>query len=224
MAVGMRSMMQAIAAAVVALALAACSTSSGSAPPAETAQSSPSFGQKVENLLLLGDTNPPPAKTAEEQDKTKVFCPELAIQPGTASYQLFLAGHTGDPFSQRYQARFGRLARECNVNGNSVTIRIGFAGRLIVGPKGDSGQTLTLPIRIVLLDYDDKPVFSRLEQVAVSIPPASGGADFSQIVTSDAIPLPPDRMAGWRLRIGFDTGKAEKPARGGHHRRAHKAG
>src|SRR6185437_16804723 len=85
MGVGTRGIMQAIAAATMALGLAACSTSSSSAPPAGTAQSSPSFGQKVENMLLLGDANPPPAKTLEEQDKTKVFCPELAIQPGTAS-------------------------------------------------------------------------------------------------------------------------------------------
>jgi hypothetical protein len=219
MRVGKGGMMQAIAAAIVALGLAACSTSGSSAPPAATAQSAPSFGQKVENRLLLGDTNPPPAKSPAEQDKTKVFCPELAIQPGTAAYQLYLAGHDADPFSLRYQARFGRLARECNVDGQTVTIRIGFAGRVLVGPKGESGQTMTLPIRIVLLDYADKPVFSRLEQVAVPIPAGSGGADFSQILTTDPIPLPPDRMAGWRLRIGFDSGKAEKPARGHRHAR-----
>jgi hypothetical protein len=222
MAIGKGDIMKPIAAVIMTLALAACSTTPSTPPPSGAAAPAPSFGQKVANLLSSGTTNPTPEEVAEE--KMRVFCPEFAIQPGTAAYQLYEPRHENDPFSLRYQARFGKLARECDVTGTTVTLKIGFAGRALVGPKGSGGTTLTLPVRLVLLDNDDKPVFSRLEQVAVAIPPGSGGADFSRIVTSDPIPIPPARLAGWKLRIGFDTGPAARPAHGARHPRARRHG
>ena len=212
-------MMRAIPAMILALGLAACSTAGDAPAPAAADGGAPSFGQKVTNLLLLGDANAGPAPAVGSDQKEQVFCPEIGVQPGTAAWQSGASGAVAaDPFSVRYQGRFGKLVRACDV------IRIGFAGRVVVGPKGESGTTQTLPVRIVLLDNDDKPVFSRLERVAVAIPPGAGGADFAQVVQTDSMPIPPDHMSGWRLKIGFDTAAAKAPAKGGRHRRARHAG
>jgi hypothetical protein len=202
-------------AATVGLALCTAACSSGP-PSAATADTSPSFGQKLENLVLLGTTNPSPAPPREF--KADVDCPTVDLQPGTAAYQLYVPGHQGDAYQLRYQARFGQFARECDVSGNQVTIRIGVSGRLVVGPKGNGGTTLTLPVRVALLNVHDRPVFSKLTPVAVSLAAGQGGADFREVVTVPAMPVPKDRLYGWYIRVGFDTGAATAPAK---HRRRH---
>lgn len=195
----------------LALGTAACSEG----PSGPAAGSSPSFGQKLENLVLLGTTNPAPA--LPRQFKAEVDCPVVELQPGTAAYQLYVPGHQGDAFQLRYQARFGQFARECDVNGDQVTIRVGISGRLVLGPQGQSGTTLTLPVRVALLDFHDQPAFSKLTPITVTIPPGKGGEDFREVVVVPPFTVPKNRLSGWYIRVGFDTGAAAKPARG-HHR------
>lgn len=204
-----------VMAAAFGLALSAAGCSSTPPAPA-AADSSPSFGQKLENLVLLGTTNPSPAPPREF--KTEVDCPVVELQPGTAAYQLYVPGHQGDAFQLRYQARFGEFARECDVSGDQVTVRIGVSGRLVLGPKGESGTTLTLPVRVALLDFHDQPAFSKLVPISVTIPPGRGGEDFREVVVVPPMTVPKNRLHGWYIRVGFDTAAA-KPERHRRHGR-----
>jgi hypothetical protein len=214
---GRTSVVAALAAVGLAMGLAGCS--SGPSAGAGSANASPSLGQKIQNLVLLGETNPPPIPPAQGP-KVEVSCPPVDIQAGTGAYQLYEAGHQGDAFHLRYQARFGTFARECNVSGNLVTMRIGVSGRLILGPAGEAGRTIAVPVRVALLDYDDKPVFSKLTVLQVAIPAGSGGEDFREVVETQPLPIPAGRMYGWNVRVGFDT-KAAAPAHKASRRRVH---
>jgi hypothetical protein len=206
--------------AALGLALGTAGCSSPPPPPGSVAAATPSLGEKIQNLVLLGSTNPPPAPPASGP-KVEVSCPSVDILPGTGAYQLYVAGHQGDPFNLRYQARFGQFARQCDVAGDQVTIRVGISGRVVVGPKGEAGHTLSVPVRIALLDYDDKPVFSKLTTIAVSIPAGSGGEDFREVIEVPPMAIPHGRLYGWSIKVGFDAkGSAATTPRERH--RAHR--
>ena len=50
----------------------------------------------------------------------------------------------------RYQAGLSQTARECKLNGQTLTMRVGIQGRIILGPAGGPGQ-IELPIRLAVV-------------------------------------------------------------------------
>jgi hypothetical protein len=190
---------------------------------ASTAASRASWFGDVASSLGLGSKS---EDAASEPLSLDVTCPSVDVPSGTATYQLFERVGQTEMTDLRYQGYFRRFARECKAEGDNVSIRVGVAGRLVTGPKGASGQTLELPIRFVLADTDDKPVVSRLVKVKVTIPANEGGEEFQQVEELGPIPMPPGRLSGWKLMVGFDVKaapaekKRAKP-RVAHHPRPH---
>jgi hypothetical protein len=189
---------------------------------AATAASQASWFGDVFSSIGLSPKSDAPA----EAESLDVNCPSVDVPSGTATYQLFERAGQTEMTDLRYQGYFRRFARECKAEGDNVSIRVGVAGRLVTGPKGASGQTLELPIRFVLADTDDKPVVSRLVKVKVSIPANEGGEEFQQVEDLGPIPMPPGKLNGWKLLVGFDVKAApaeKKPARPrvAHHPRRH---
>jgi hypothetical protein len=169
-------------------------------------------GGFLENLFSSSGADDS-AQTTTEAEPPDVNCPPIEIPPGTAAYQVYDRGGQGDPNSLAYQARFSRFARQCTAApGSQVDIRAGVAGRLVIGPKGNAGRTIEVPVNLTLTDDGEKQLVSRTVKVRVDVPAGAGGADFQHVEDLGAFPIPPRKMAGWHLRIGFDVEKA-KPER-----------
>ena len=134
-------------AVMTALSLAGCSSLGSSG----NSSSSNSFA----NLLFLQTTNPEPAKGPQVQPNFN--CPSIEVQPGAASYQVYAPGKEENAESVRYQTSFRQYARECEALGAEAGIRIGVIGRVVVGPQGTAGQTVEVPVRVSLVDDDNKP-------------------------------------------------------------------
>jgi len=176
-------------ACIALLALAGCASGDSSGT------------DKLANVLFLGSANPPPAPAAT----TEIDCPRVEIQPGTSSIQLFERGKDGDAHSLRYQASFGNLARECSDQGSEIGVRIGLTGRVIVGPKGTTGNSLPLPIRVALVDTDSNPKISRLFNISAAIPSGQTNVDFQLIEDLGSVPKSETGFSRWRILVGFDS-------------------
>lgn len=200
--------------ALLGLSLIGCSSSlldsspEPAAKPAPTAPS-PSFGDRISSLF--GSTKPQPQMpsgsgqtAAAPAGGTEIECPVVEIRTGTST--LSVSGTAGDATALRYQATLGRTARECTTNAGTLNMKVGVQGRVILGPGGGPGQ-LDLPLRYAVVKEGPEPktIISKLNRVAVTIPPEQGNVPFTHVEEALSVPLPPqNELDAYVIYIGFD--------------------
>ena len=79
----------------------------------------------------------------------------------------------------RYQVGIGQTARECKLNGTTLTMRVGVQGRVILGPAGGRADRLPLRLAVVHEGPQPKTIFTKLNRVPVTIPPGDGNVQFT---------------------------------------------
>jgi hypothetical protein len=140
------------------------------------------------------------AAQAQELD-----CPQVEVQDGTAAIRV--GGQ--DNQSVRYQFEVTQTARECKVEGAQFAIKVGVAGRLLVGPAGSAGS-YSAPVRIVVRnDTTSKPVISKLYKVEATADAASNLQAPFQLV-SEPLLLPYEHKwadQDYTVLVGFDSAK-----------------
>ncbi len=94
-------------------------------------------------------------------------CPNVEIRDGTEFMPVFKPGKFGDPSQIMFQASVQRVARDCDMDGETLRIRVGVAGRVLSGPTGATGAS-NVPVRIAVI-VGDKVVYSKLHQAAVDV-------------------------------------------------------
>ncbi len=170
------------------------------------AQPAPGVGSPVHNALF-GQPVPEGQQTLHAN-----LCPRVEIRDGSAVWRQ---GGDG-PTELRYQGTITDLARECRIDGQTMTIRVGIEGRVLVGPKGDGGR-VSLPIRIAVTKGLSTPVWTRLYQVPIEIPAGSPNVAFTQVEDQVSFPLPePSDLATYIVFVGFDNQapQPDRPRRG----------
>lgn len=134
------------------------------------------------------------------------YCPPVHIRPGTESFVVYERGHEDDPAYVRYQASITQTARECQVLGpDTLSIKVGIAGRVTAGPKGGPGNA-TLPLRIAVVKQAGSAVFySEAFKTAVAVAAPTYAADYSQVIEQVTVKVGPgDRDL--IVYVGFDEG------------------
>jgi hypothetical protein len=167
----------------------------------------------------LGPIGTPPAPAGDAQVKatqgglpSDYDCPTVTIRTGASAWQLS-AGP--GPTNVRYQGALGQLARECAVLGETMTIRVGIEGRVLVGPKGGPGS-LTVPLRVALVQEGPQPrtISSKFYSVAVNVPEGASQAIFSLVEDDLTFPIPADkRLDNYMVYVGFDPQGAASAAK-----------
>jgi hypothetical protein len=195
---------------------AACSTIESVVPSAGTLASLVSFNHSS------SDPAEQPVSTgvqtaAVDTGPKEVNCPQIEVQDGTSAMRV-----GGDVNSSvRYQFDITDTARECKVEGAQFAIKVGVAGRLIIGPAG-TGGAYSAPLRVVVRDdKTQKPVISKLYKVDANATPATTLQGPFQFVTEPLMLPYKDKWADqdYTILVGFDTAHAapvEKRARRRH--------
>jgi hypothetical protein len=121
------------------------------------------------------------------------------------------------PVDLRYQGSIIRTARECQVNGNMMTMKVGIEGRVITGPVGGPG-TVDVPLRIAVVQegITPKTIVSKFAREQVVITGAIDRALFTHIDPEITFPLPQPLglIDAYVVYIGFDpvgAGPAKRP-------------
>jgi hypothetical protein len=136
----------------------------------------------------------------------------VTIRSGASAWQLPSGGRATDV---RYQGSLGQLVRECAILGETMTMRVGVEGRLLVGPKGGPGN-VKVPIRMALVAEGPtpKPLSSKFYNVDVSVPEGASQAVFSIVEDDLTFPMPANRDIGnYVVYVGFDPQGAAAAAR-----------
>ncbi len=142
-----------------------------------------------------------------------VDCPQVTVRTGAATWQI--PPGTG-PTAIRYQASLGQLARECTVLGDTMTVRVGIEGRVLVGPKGGPGA-VSVPVRIAMIQEGPQPrtLWTKFYSIPVSIAQGTTQAAFAQVEDDVTFQLPANKseLAQYVVYVGFDPQGATPPTR-----------
>ena len=141
-------------------------------------------------------------------------CPGVSIRSGASTFSVSANPADESAMSLRYQAGLGQTARECRLNGQTLTMRVGIQGRIILGPAGGPGQ-IDLPIRLAVVHEGPEPktIITKLNRVPVIIPPGDSNVQFTSIEEELTFPMP--RAAGlideYIVYVGFDPQGFREP-------------
>jgi hypothetical protein len=203
-----------IAVAMLGGSCAACSTIESVVPGSSTLANLVSFN----NSSSEPATSPAPTTVVADNGPKEVNCPQIEVQDGTSAMRV-----GGDVNSSvRYQFDIADTARECQVQGSQFAIKIGVAGRLLIGPAG-SGGAYSAPLRVVVRDDNtQKPVISKLYKVEATASAATNLQAPFQFVTEPLMLPYVHRWADedYTILVGFDTGRSGAPVEK-HSRRKH---
>lgn len=163
--------------------------------------------------LFGGGSGSGPATTADGRDLNKEYgpdffakqgyCPPVQIRPGTEALATYEKGHEGDPTFIKTQASLKTTARECSMAADTMTIKVGIAGRVVGGPLGKPDM-VNIPIRIAVTKQSDgTALFSQLYASKVALTAPTLTADFSQVMDQVTFKIAPgDRDLV--VFVGFD--------------------
>ncbi len=193
-----------ILAAPVVLGLAGCGGHLGTFDTPEAG------GSKLANLLGFKNNDAPAAPGVEVRH---IFCPQVIVLEGTAASQAY-AGTPPSSANLRYQYALDDTARECTLDGDQLAIKIGVAGKVLLGPAGSPGS-FSVPVRMaVLREHDNQPIVSKLYRAAVTVAAGETRADFTVVSEPLHVPFIQDHAEDdYTIKVGIDEGaSADKPA------------
>lgn len=212
------------AASVLAAALlSACSAGSliGSSQPQPTAQAeapaaAPKSSSFRERMVALFSGTPAPASAAhaevtEGQILATEDCPVVEIRSGASTYAVGPPGTEPTATTLRYQATIARTARECSVAAQSMTVKVGVQGRLILGPAGSPGQ-IDVPVRLALVQegVEPKTLWTKGYRVPVTVPAEQTNVPFVHVEENITFPVPKRaELDTYVIYVGFDPALSE---------------
>jgi hypothetical protein len=210
----------ALAALMLASLAAGCSSdrivgSEQSSASASAGQSSPSTMSQLRDIIIRKPPEPSPAeKQAAVTNIAETICPPVDVRAGAST--LTVPPGSSDALALRYQGSLGELARECNVSGGVMRMKIGIEGRVLVGPAGGPGQ-LDVPLRYAVVKEGPEPktVVSKFSKIQVAIPEGRPNVLFTHVDSDIAFPMPPGLdIEAYVVYVGFDpAGDKQQPAK-----------
>jgi hypothetical protein len=137
----------------------------------------------------------------------EVECPGVDIRTGASTLNI-AAAKSGPPTAGdlRYQVSFGQTARECTVQGDALSMKVGVQGRVILGPMGGPG-VVEVPLRYAVVREGPQPrtVVTKFKRLPVTIAADQTHVQFVDVEEGIAFPLPPpSEINAYVLYVGFD--------------------
>jgi hypothetical protein len=140
---------------------------------------------------------------------TEYDCPEVKLRFGASTLMIGDNPSQTDPspLAVRYQGTITRTARECHLNGNIMTMKVGIEGRVITGPAGKPGN-VDVPLRIAVVQEGATPktITSKFIRESVTLSSEVDRANFTHIDPDVSFPLPAPvgNIAAYVVYVGFD--------------------
>jgi len=138
-------------------------------------------------------------------------CPVVFIDNGASMIRM---PQDADASSVRYQLSIDQTARECLIEGENVSIKLGIEGGVVLGPAGAPGAfTATISVALRRLK-DYSLVSSKSYQVSASVSPGGMRGDYRLLADPISVPLVSKRAhEDYEIIVGFSQGGSTSPAK-----------
>ncbi|WAX94676.1 hypothetical protein N7E70_023935 [Aminobacter sp. NyZ550] len=134
------------------------------------------------------------------------YCPNVTLRDGTAFFNSYAKGGQDDATKLVHQSAITDVTRSCTRADGQMTIKVGVAGKVVVGPAGGAG-TVNMPIRIAVI-RGEEVLYSQLHKNVVQVSDPSTATQFVFTDANVVIPVPTARDI--QIYAGFDEGPAKK--------------
>jgi hypothetical protein len=130
-------------------------------------------------------------------------CPQVVAWPRDRLLTVYQPGHSGDQNSIVHRGEITKMARECQLYSDRVIVKYGFAGRVLLGPKGGPGS-VTLGVNIRVDGVQQNTLATDKMTVTTTIP-AGGPAGYFSMVREIAFPIVVGtRPEDYKVFVAFD--------------------
>jgi len=134
-------------------------------------------------------------------------CPQVVAWPRDRLVTIYQPGHVGDQLAVLHRGEITKMARECQLYSDRVVVKYGFAGRVLLGPKGGPGA-VTLPVSIRVAGTDQKTLATDKMTISTTVPQGDPAGYFS-MVREIAFPIQMGtRPEDYKVFVAFDHTQA----------------
>ena len=112
-----------------------------------------------------------PAATAPDH------CPQVVAWPRDRLLTVYQADKVGDTNAVVHRGEITKMARECQLFADRVVVKYGFAGRVLLGPKGGPG-TVTLGVTVRVAGAQQNTLATDKMKVTTDDPARAAGRLF----------------------------------------------
>jgi hypothetical protein len=144
-----------------------------------------------------------PGPTASLGGEVAHGCPRFNVWSREGYVTIYEPGKVGDGLAVMHRGEITKTARECHIEPGRITVKYGFSGRVLLGPKGKGGR-VTLPLNVFVTDAKREKLVNDKVRVDVDIALERPIGYFSMVRTV-TIPIPEgSRPAEFEVFVGFD--------------------
>lgn len=130
-------------------------------------------------------------------------CPRFVVWPRDNHVTIYEAGRVGDGLAVMHRGEITKTARECHIEAGKVTVKYGFSGRVLLGPRGQAGKVV-LPVNVFVTDARREKVAQDGMKVDVAVAVDRPIGYFS-VVRTVSFSIPEGtRPAEYEVFVGFD--------------------
>jgi hypothetical protein len=159
-------------------------------------------GVSEERLLTAAKANAGDG-VATDVGEVSHGCPKFLVWSRDNSLTIYETGRVGDGLAVMHRGEITQTARECEVEPGKVTVKYGFSGRVLLGPRGKSGN-ITLPLTVFVTDAKRERISAEKMKVDVAVAVDKPIGYFSFVKTV-SFKVPVGARAGeFEVFVGFE--------------------
>lgn len=130
-------------------------------------------------------------------------CPRFQVWSRDGYLTIYEKGRIGDGLAVMHRGEITKTARECQIESGRVTVKYGFSGRVLLGPKGRAGF-IAMPLTVFVTDAKREKVVTAQVKIDVDVSLDKPIGYFS-IVRSVTFAVPEGSRPGeFEVYVGFD--------------------
>ena len=130
-------------------------------------------------------------------------CPRFQVWAREGYVTIYEPGRVGDGLAVMHRGEITKVARECQIEPGRITVKYGFSGRVLLGPKGKTGR-VSLPLNVFVTDAKREKLVNDKVKVDVDIALERPIGYFSMVRTVTFPLREGSRPAEFEVYVGFD--------------------